>query len=287
MNGTALPFLLAAAALMLVVLAILVWPLLRPPRTTAGTDPRQANLDVLRDQMRELEREREDGSLVESDFTQAREELQRRLLDETAMPAQDSSQVSSGSDRRTALVLLFALPIMAIGGYAWLGNPQALDPLNTQPRMETQEMNAMLQRLADRLKANPDDTQGWIMLARSSKALGRYTDAARAFASAGKAIDNEPVLLAEYAEVLAQMHDGSFDGKPDELIARALAIGPDEPQVLYIAGTAAALRKDYAAVVDFWGRLVPQLEPGSEEARSLEEAVNRAREIIGQRPLRQ
>ena len=159
-----------------------------------------------------------------------------------------------------------------------LGRPQALDPANTQPRMSAQQIDSMLVQLEEKLKANPDDLKGWVMLARSYKVLGRMADAAQAYSHGGALLDGDPVLLADYAEVLSQVN-GKFDGKPTELLAAALKIDPLEPQALFLSGAAASERKDFAAVADYWGRLLPQLEAGSEEAKSLGEAVDKARAI--------
>ena len=273
-------FLLAAGVLLLAVLAILLRPLLRKNAATSAIDRRQANLAILRDELRELERSRDEGSLNESDFEQARRELQRRLLEEVEpvnQPARAAAPVSGG--RRTALALLIAIPLAAAAGYAALGTPQGLEPAHTQARMSPQEIDALLQRLVDRLKANPDDMQGWVMLARSYKALGRSAEAAEAFGRAEAALDGDAALLAEYAEALAESR-GKFAGKPDELIARALKANPDEPMALFVAGESANERRDYAAVVDYWGRLLLKVEPDSQDARTLGAAVDQAKELL-------
>ena len=275
MSGTT-GFFLGAAALLLIVLAILVRPLLRQPNASDSVDRRQANLDILRDELRELAKSHADGALGDSDFAQARQELQRRLLEEVAPEENAMPPTPRSRGWRTATALLVALPLAAAGGYAVLGNPQALDPMHTQARMSSQEIDVLLQRLVDRLKANPDDTQGWIVLARSYKALGRFAESAEAFARVGPALEADAALLSDYAGALAQANGGRFDGKPDELIARALKIDPNDPQTLFTAGAAANERQDFAAVTDYWGRLLLQVEPGSEDARFLESALNKA-----------
>ncbi len=274
-------FFLGAASLLLIVLAILLRPLLRQHKPENAVDRRQANLDILRDELRELEKSRSEGSLSESDFEQARRELQRRLLEEVEPTDNAAPAARHSGGKRTAIALLIALPLAASGGYALLGNPQALDPMHTQARMGPQEIDGLLQRLVDRLKANPDDTQGWIVLARSYKALGRFAESAEAFARIGPQLDSDAALLADYAGALAQANGGRFDGKPDELLARALKIDPNDPQTLFTAGAAASERQDFAAVTDYWGRLLLQVEPGSEDARFLEAALNKAQEALG------
>ena len=284
MNGAA-GFFIAAAVLLLAVLGILLPPLLRgQPRRTTGIDRRQANIDILRDELRELASSRNEGALSDADFAQAEQELQRRLLEEAGASVGrngDGNAVAARvSGRRTAAALLLVIPLTAAGSYALLGNPQALDPAHTQARMSPQEIDTLLQRMVDRLKANPNDLQGWVMLARSYRALGRYAESAEAFGRAETVLDGDAALLAEYAESLAESRGGKYDGKPDDLVARALKANPDEPMALFVAGESANARRDYAAIVDYWGRLLLQVEPGSQDARTLGAAVDQAKELL-------
>lgn len=272
-------FILAAALLVLVVLGILLPPLWRTPKTANAVDRHETNLDIFRDQMRELERDRNEGILTDADLEQAKSELRRRLLDE-ARP-ETPSQASSGA-RRTALALLIALPLAATAGYLILGEPRGLDPTQTQTRVDAQQVAAMVGKLVAKLQKNPDDAKGWVMLARSYKALGRFAESAEAYSHGGALVDSDSSLLADYAEVQAQANNGSFAGKPAELLSRALRIDPDEPQALFLSGSAAAERKDFSAVARYWERLLLQLEPGSQDAQHLEAAVARAREIVAQ-----
>ena len=142
-------------------------------------------------------------------FEQAKGELQRRLLDEV-QPEQGLSAFSGG--RKTALALLIVIPLAAVAAYSLLGNPQGLDPMHTQARMSPQDIEGMLGKLVEKLKKNPDDSAGWVMLARSYKALGRYAESAEAYEHGGALLDTEPSLLADYAEVLGQMNGGRFVG---------------------------------------------------------------------------
>jgi cytochrome c-type biogenesis protein CcmH len=255
----------------------------RPPQPSSlrgGTvDRSEANLSILRDELHELEKRRDEGSLDENGFTQTRDELHRRLLEEAGHEASaiSCSRVSFVSAKRTAIALGVVIPLAAAGGYALLGNPSALNPAQVRAHAGAQEVDTLLRRLAERLEADPNDMPGWILLARSYKTLGRFAEAAEAFGRAETVIDGDAALLADYAEVLALAHGGRFAGKPEMLIARALAAAPDEPQVLFVAGAAANARQDYAAVVEYWGRLLPRLDPGSDEARALDAVVEQAR----------
>jgi cytochrome c-type biogenesis protein CcmH len=283
-------FVLLSALLVVAVTLRLSLPLLRPPKNIAGTanERRAANLAIFRDQLAELERERAEALLSEPDFAQAKRELERRMLEEVQAEEADDAKKSAPPSRKTAIALLIALPFAAAAGYAILGNPRGLDPLQTQAqaRVSPEQIEGMVGKLAEKLKQNPDDANGWIMLARSYKVLGRYAEAAEAYSHASALVDKEAVLLADYAEMLAQANNGTLQGKPTELLARALKLDPNEPQALLLAGAAASDRRDFAAAADYWSRLLPQLEPGSEEAASLEGAIGKARELAAQSPRR-
>ncbi|MBN9424336.1 MAG: c-type cytochrome biogenesis protein CcmI [Candidatus Accumulibacter sp. 66-26] len=272
-------FVVFAALLVVATAALLLPALLRKPRSVDTGERREANLAIFRDQLAELERERAEGSLGDADFEQARSELQRRLLEEVQPDAPTAPVRPAG--RRTAIVLVIALPLLAAAGYLVLGNPRGLDPMQTQATISPQQIEGMLGKLVERLKQNPDDAQGWVMLARSYKVLGRFPEAAEAYSHAGALLDADAALLADYAEVLSQTQGGNLRGKPAELIARALQIAPDEPHALLLAGAEASDRQDFASAAKYWERLLAQLEPGSEEAQTLEAAIAKAREIAG------
>jgi cytochrome c-type biogenesis protein CcmH len=114
------------------------------------------------------------------------------------------------------------------------------------------------------------------MLARSYKMLERYDEAAKAYGRAGAYVDKEPALLADYADILVA-GNGTFVGKPRELIAKALKLDPDHLHALWLSGTAAFEAGQYKQAVADWERLLKQLEPGSEEAQSVEGSLAEAR----------
>jgi cytochrome c-type biogenesis protein CcmH len=284
-------FIIAAALLLVVVIAILLPPLWRAPAASARADRRDANLAIFRDQLGELEREHHDGSLADEDFVNSRNELQRRLLDEVEVEPTAALPGTWPGGRKTALALLVVVPLAAAVGYALIGNPRALDPLQRQTRIAPEQILGMVAGLVEKLRKNPDDSQGWVMLARSYKVLERFPEAANAYGRAAALVDQDPVLLADYADVLSRSNDGKLQGKPTELVERALKLDPDEPQALLLAGAAASDRQEFTAAAEYWSRLHAQLEPGSEEARALEAAIGKAREIGAQasaaKPLRE
>jgi len=276
-------FLSAAALLVLLVLGLLLRPLLRRAAPSTAASRLALNTAIYRDQIAELERDRAAGSLSETDYDQSRAELQRRLLADAGDI--DAPPPPSGPAWRAALVLGLALPIAAAALYAWLGTPAALVPQSTVGHEVTQaQIEQMVATLAARLEKHPEDVKGWVMLARSYKALGRVDDAARAFARIGDAMNKDPELLAEYADLLATRADGNLDGKPMELVNKALALDPNNTMALALAGTAAYRRQDFPGAVSYWEKLQKLLPPESEDAKSIAEAIVEARNKAGAKP---
>ncbi len=271
-------FALFATLLVVATAAFILPPLwlgLRAPKARA--DRKTANLAIFRDQLAELEREKAEGSLAEADFEQAKRELQRRLLEDVEPAAEEANPVSHAPTRKTAIALLLLLPILALLGYGLLGNPHALDPAETvaKPQMTPEQIDAMVSKLAERMKVNPDDPKGWLMLARSYKQLGRYAEAVEAFSHAEKVVNEEPDLLAAYAETIAMAEGKGLGGKPSQLIDRALKLDPKHAHSLFLAGAAAMERGDNKQGIVYWEALLPQVEPGSEIDQMLRSGIDK------------
>lgn len=271
-------FILFAAFLLLIVLAFLLPPLWRRHTPINSAQHKEANLRIFRDQLADLEREHQQGTLGTAEFEQAKLERQRRLLEE--IPEELPAETGRLPGRKTAIGLALLLPAMAIAIYLLLGNPQALNPLAAvhQDKMTPEQIQNMVTGLAERLKTNPDDTQGWLMLARSYKNQGKNADAAAAYSKVESAIATDPDLLTEYADLLASTANGNLQGKPLALINQALHANPNHVVGLWLAGTAAYNSRDYADAVIFWERAVKNLAPDSDDAKMLKDSIADARQ---------
>jgi cytochrome c-type biogenesis protein CcmH len=124
-------------------------------------------------------------------------------------------------------------------------------PAGAAAGMTPDKINDMVDRLAARLKDNPDDLAGWARLARAYKVQNRLDEAAAAYAKTGKLLDTDPDLLTQYADTEA-MRTKSLQGKPSELINKALAIDPKHPMALMMAGQVAYQSGNFAKAIGHW-----------------------------------
>lgn len=277
-------FFLLAGVLTAAFLAVLLRPLLRTPRGS-GASQQNINAAVYAQQLAALKQDHAAGTISEAEFEAARDELQLRLLeDEKAAPgAQHAGAPSMAAARRTAVLVALLLPLGAGGLYAWLGMPAAIDgtaQAAAAGHAQQEEIVRMIDALAERLQANPDNPSGWAMLAKSYKAIGRFAEAEEAFKRVGPSLQKDPDLLASYADLLAA-RTNSFDGAPMDMVNKALALDPNHLMALMLAGTADYQSGKYAGAVKRWEKIVELLGPDSPDSQQLMQDIAEARQKAG------
>jgi len=285
-------FVLLAALLAALALGFLLVPLLRARAQAAQDDRADANAEIYRNQLAELEAERAQGLVSEARFAETRAEIERRLAEDLASGA-SAAPVARGAwpGTRLAIALGLALPLVAIGLYALVGTPAALDPAagahsaQSSHEVTPEQIEAMVAQLAARLEREPNNPEGWMMLARSQAALGRYAESAKAYAKAIEIGGKNASLLADYADVLAMAAGRDLRGEPYRLIQEALKLDPDHVKALALAGTAEFHNGNYDAAIMHWERLMKQLPPDSPLAEGVRGGLATARERSGRPPL--
>ncbi len=266
-------FWLLAFALLAGTLAMLVVPLVRRSPEAAAPGDETAATAVFRDHQRQIEADFAAGAITAAERDTALAELIARFGDELAL-APATIVEHQQSRWIAALVLVACVPIGAAALYYFLGNPAAMTPSSASgdPAKDPQVL-AMVDQLAKKLQANPEDGSGWAMLARSYRALGRFEPAALAYGEAARRLPPSAPLLTDWAESAAQAQGRSLAGQPSELLDRALKLDPNYPKALALGGAAAMERNDPAAAAVLWKRLQQHLPPGSPEAAQVDSVL--------------
>jgi cytochrome c-type biogenesis protein CcmH len=286
-------FWLIASTMTVLVLGLLLWPLLKRTATAAAKE-QEKTLSIFRQQFAELGQDRANGVLTDELYEQARRELERRLLEETGVtettPTMARRQVSS---RPVALALAIIIPTVSGLLYWELGNPLAM----TQPTAASlsaqgssddahpsaDALEALVERLKQKMEENPNDGVGWALLARSYVGMGRHSEAVPIFQKAVTLIPDDAQLLADYADTLGVVHGRKLEGPPEVLIQQALKIDPHNVKALMLAGTVAFNRKNYARAANDWeqarANLPADIDP--EMTQQLMAAIAEARSQLG------
>jgi cytochrome c-type biogenesis protein CcmH len=295
-------FWLICAGLIIVALLFIFPPLLETEIRDHSAEVTAANVAVYRDQLRELEADYQNGIVSKEQYEQDRQEVERRLLsdvDSEHPPTTAAATVKSS--RRLAYGLAVALPLVAVTFYLKVGTRQALSanppatlsrsarpapdesPTNANPSgesgMTTQRIEANVAALEKKLEQNPNDGPGWSMLARSYGTLGRYKEASAAYEKATAITPNDADLLTDYAYALSMARGQDMQGKPEELLNKALQVDPKNLKALVLAGNAAFRAKRYDQAVNYWEKVLATLPPKSEVEQSLSEKISEAKRL--------
>jgi cytochrome c-type biogenesis protein CcmH len=268
-------------ALAALALFLLLRPLLAR-RAGGSVSRRAANVAIYRDQQRELDADLAAGKIAQADHERARTELESRLLEDVDA-AEDAAPRRSG--RGAAMLVGVVVPACALAIYLFIGNPGVVDPRADPHAASAAQIEAVVERLAARLRENPEDADGWKMLGRSYVVLGRFAQAVDAYAKAAVRAPRDAQLLADFADALAMTRGQSLQGEPEQLVWRALEIDPQNLKALALAGTVAFDRKEFKAAADYWQRMLPLVPPDSEDARTVRENVEEARKLAGAGPV--
>ncbi len=276
-------FALIAVALVVLALLWLLPALLSSRRVSRAVQSSASNLAILKDQLGELERDLGNGTLSPQQYQHAREDIERRVLEEARDAPGYSARQTSGA-RWTALALAVAIPLCATFLYLQLGSPDAIswrNPADRERNVTPQEIEAMVARLAARLEETPEDGNGWALLARSYLVLQRYQDSVAAYARAVALIKDDADLLADYADALAMSQGRRIDGKALQIVEQALQLNPVQWKALAMAGSAAFERKEYKKAIGYWEKLQQRAEPDSEFARIVAANIDEAKQLGG------
>ncbi len=272
-----LPFLIAAFLMLTVALAIVLVPLLRSPRNR-GLSDEAGNIAVLRAQKAEIEGDFAGGYTSAAERDTAMTELAARAVEEVPEAA------AASSDARPPSWLPWMLGALVVVGsvslYAVRGNRDGLQNIPApvaaaaSEDLSEQQVLAMVDALAKKMGQNPGDPRGWVLLARTQASLGRFPEAVQAFDRAVALTPKDAQLLADYADASAMIQQGRFEGKPMQLIARALAIDGNNLKALALAGTGELRQGHRAASLVYWKKLQTLLARDSDDYRQVEAIIH-------------
>ena len=279
--------------MLVVACAFVVVPLLRAQPLIAPVTDGVSNVAVYKSQRRELDEELQRGAINEVEHQAAVGELSARVVDEVADAPAIPALPLLATKRPWWLVGVVAIlmPLAAALLYATLGAPQALQMAGTmpgtanpahsqagaksgeEPPMSDKQILAMVDSLSQKMQQNPNDPRGWVLLARSQNALGRFTEATAAFERAVALAPNDAQLVADYADATVMTQEGRFDGKPYTLIKQALALDANNMKALALAGTAELRMGNRAASLKHWEKLKTLVAKDSPDYREVESII--------------
>jgi cytochrome c-type biogenesis protein CcmH len=255
-------------------------------------------LSTLRQQLVELAERNRKGEIEGDAYEHTKRTIESRIVSFVMEHRSDGATAATRPGLLLMAVLSIAVVAVAVASYAWLATPatRTAGPVVSAPAaagasassnaggdksgghpVNSAQISAMVDKLAARLKEQPDDGDGWAMLARSYAVTGRHHDAVPAFRNAVALKKGDAVLLADYADALAVTQDRRFEGEPLALVEQALRLDPNNVKALLLAGSAALERKDSAGAIQYWEKVTRLVPPDSPFHQRAKDGITAAR----------
>ncbi len=293
-------FWISAGGLILLAVAFIILPLLRK-KDYASISADELNLSVFKQQVEELDNDLSSGILDQERYDAAHKDLEKELLVDVNG---DQAQPASATSRSGKWIMSLALviPLMSVGMYQALGQPEIIPQLaatpttgnsaanSTPPHGSNQSMEnlppmeELVKKLAAKMEQQPENVDGWLMLGRSYMTLKQPEAAIDAYDRALQLSPENSTLLLAYAEALAQTAGNNFMGKPAEMIEKAHELNPEEPNGLWMMGIVSYQREQFQQALDYWEKLESILTPQSKDIASVQSAISDVRAKLGVEP---
>lgn len=270
------------------VALIIAAPLLRAGQRMSRGAGAMYDLAVFRDQLAEVDRDLDSGLLSETEATAARTEIERRMLravdghsDALTGDALTGDEENEAAPARFAaaafpLALGMLVAVAAVALYLNTGAPDQQDapfamrtditPTARAPGQaggDSADGSKMRAQLRQRLDANPNDMAGWVMLARTERALGDHQNSVQAFARAIELAGAKASadLVADYGEALVFESFGTVSPRATEVFERVLALDPREIKSRFYIAAGRAQAGDYKGAIALWRGLTADAPP--------------------------
>lgn len=218
----------------------LLWPMSRRRRHGAapeaeGSDGLATETGFYEDQLAEIERDLGRGLIAPAEAEAARAEAARRLLRasrEERAEASGAAPIAEPHLRQRRAASAFALstiPLVALVVYGLYGSPNLpsqTDADRKATRAGAQDLMTAIGQIEARLANHPDDARGWSVLGPVYMRLGRFDDAARAYAALARLKGEDAQALSDWGEALVAAADGTVSPEARKVLGRALAADP-------------------------------------------------------------
>jgi cytochrome c-type biogenesis protein CcmH len=280
------------AGIMVIAALLFVVPVIMRSTRFSTTDQDALNTAVIKSQLADLETDLETGRLDQDQYAAARKDLEQELLDDLSRPGKDRDATPQRSGRWAVPVVVVAIPLLATALYYSLGSKEIIPllarvpttpptPAATARTEKGPSIEQMVEQLAARLREQPDDAEGWTMLAKSYRALERYPEAATAYQQALQRDNDNVALMVSYVDVITMSNNGRFTPEAAAMLNKALELQPDNIVALWLSGHQASQQQRYADAISYWQRASALLPDDSPDKPVIKQQIAMARQQSG------
>lgn len=277
-------FYVIAGAIALLAATLLVWPFIRQKHTAALNDDReQLNIDIARQKHAELKTALDRGEISQTGYQTALSEIEQSLA--VDLRAQASHKAGATKGRWAGLLIVLILPLSAGALYFSLGSPGAIQLQSTQAALQNNEqptIDELIAQIKSRLAEDPEDATGWFVLARTYMVSGQYQKSVDALRKLHELVGDEPTVLVRMADAIVMSQGGQFSEEPVNLLKKALAIAPEQPQALWLMGVAEERTGNLKSAVGYWQKAKVHLAEDPRAVSELSQMIASANNRLGE-----
>ncbi|MCV6610669.1 MAG: c-type cytochrome biogenesis protein CcmI [Amphritea sp.] len=283
---------LGIALLSVLATAFVLYPLYKARTSQAviaeDVDRRALNIDIFQERLAELDDEFSAGNLDQENYDALKLELERNLLQDVDDSIESAKETVSVTRQMivTALLLAILVPSVGLVLYQQYGRAddlslalnQPADPFNgQQPTLEQ-----AVTELQSRLGNDPENPEGWYLLANTYMGMQRYQDAAESYAKTLKYLPQDAPQYAgvngQYAQALFFANQGQMNEQIRAEVDKTLSLEPFEITALGLLGIEAYESERYEDAIGFWRKALQNAS--AEQADSLKSGLRSAREKL-------
>ncbi len=273
-------FLLWALLTLLLVVASVAVAIALVRRQEASFDAERAPvLKVLSDELAEIDRQVEAGtmSLAEADAMKA--DTRRRILAESREAHRAPQHLPPGQARWMAIGFAGAIVVSAAALYGWMGRPDlalqsaatATDSAN--PPAANADLATLVQRLEARLEQTPNDPEGWRLLGGSHFSLGNFDRSVAAYQRAVALDPKDGETVSALGEAQVQAAGGAVTPAARDTFRKALALDAKDIRARYFLAAGLNQDGDAKGAVTAWVSLLADAPAGAPWAGELRQLV--------------
>lgn len=287
-------FWLSVVLLLALALAFLFIPVFF--RLRSGELVRQeANIQIYKDQLKELKAEFNAGRLNLEDYQSLSEEVKRNLLSDTDATSAGTTDMNTGAEsgkgNRNALILVAVSSVLTIGVslglYQKLGaqNELAITDLlkrSFQENYSDKDAQELVVRLEQQVEQHPKDVESWYMLGRINFDLERFDQAVIGFNGVIEhlpetATEDRGVAIAQLAQAQFFANDRKLDPATESLLKEAIKLNPRESTALGLLGVANYERKDFLQAIRYWNQLLGLMRVDNPNVMAIRGGIEKAK----------
>jgi len=241
----------------LVLLAIAVLCVLLPLSGALATGKGEADAEsVYRSQLVDLDGQIARAQTPSTALMEERAEIARRLLKEADRKGVDKTSAGSRKTRIAASMFgLVAVPAVSLLLYAHTGAPGTPDaPLAARQNLPLEERSVKeVVDLAEKhLAKNPNDPEGWALLAQVYRRLDAPRKRANAIQQLIRIRGNNPELTVELAEALTRADANVISTRAKAMFEQALRAKPDLHKARFYLAVALGQEGRHGAALTHW-----------------------------------